>query len=903
MLHRHIGLVLLLIAVGSTSAADPAGIEYFEKSVRPVLLENCASCHGVKKQSAGLRLDSVTGILKGADDGPVIVVGKPKESRLITAINHTTDVKMPEKKLPAETIAVLTAWVERGAPMPDEKAVVAKIDAKSHWAFQAVKEPVVPKDSGAVNEIDAFVLAQLKAKGLTLAPQADPRALICRIYIDMIGLPPTFEESEAFAKDPSLQAYERVVEKLLASPQYGERWARHWLDVARYADTKGYVFTEDRNFPYAFTYRDYVIRSFNEDKPYSQFVIEQIAADRLKLGEDNRALAALGYLTLGRRFNNNIHDIIDDRIEVVTRGFLGLSVGCARCHDHKFDPIPTADYYSLYGIFNSSVEPATLPLIGGKEKSKATLEFEAEVSKMDAAANAFYERMTQQALAKFRTEKALADYLLTATESKGQSAEKIATAVRDQGFNNIILSKWRKFLDSTRGKPDAIFAAWHAVAALKPDAFGKDYAVLKTKLLADSKSHNPLILDAICDLEPNKLADVAAAYGTVLARAVTDEKRSAAAKAIGDLLTGHAGPFVLSEPDVEAIVAVDVKKQYRTLRNAAQNLRATSPLSPPRAMVMEDKPKPTEPVVFLRGNPANRGPQVPRQFLISLSGEDRKPFNDGSGRLELANAIVSPMNPLTARVMVNRVWTWHFGQGLVRTPSDFGFRSDPPTHPELLDWLASKFTGEDAGSIKKLHRRILLSATYKQSTAITERALAADPDDSLLSRSPRRRLEFEPLRDSLLATAGLLDITAIGGRSEDIFKQPFSHRRSVYMFVERQNLPGTLRAFDLANPDQHSAQRYRTTVPQQALFLMNSPFAAEMARGVMKRPEVKAAANDNDRLTAVVRAVLHRNPTPGERGLMMEFLQQSPRGTEATLGPWEQLAQTLMMSNEFAYTD
>jgi mono/diheme cytochrome c family protein len=357
-------------------AAAKGAADFFESQIRPILANNCFSCHGPEKQKAKLRLDSQDVLTKGSENGPVIVPGKPEASKLIRAINYGGDPQMPPKgKLPQKSIDALTAWVKMGVPWPDSPprqqgdSAAASRNAeawKTHWAFQPVRKPPIPtvKTSGwCISPMDTFILAKLEANGLAPAPVADRRTLIRRAYFDLIGLPPSESEVEAFVSDPSPDAFAHLIDRLLSSPQYGERWGRYWLDVARYADSKGYVFNQERRFPYAYTFRDYVIQAFNQDVPYDQFILQQLAADRLPLDSDKHPLAAMGFLTVGRRFMNNIHDIIDDRIDVTTRGLLGLTVTCARCHDHKFDPIPTGDYYSLYGVFASSKEPALPPVI------------------------------------------------------------------------------------------------------------------------------------------------------------------------------------------------------------------------------------------------------------------------------------------------------------------------------------------------------------------------------------------------------------------------------------------------------------------------------------------------------------------------------------------------------------
>ncbi len=696
-------------------AITPAETEFFEKQVRPVLVEQCYKCHGPEKQKGSLRVDSRAALLKGTDDGPVIVSGKPDESSFIKSIRHEGESKMPAKadKLPDAAIAALAEWVKMGAPWPEgdvRPPTAIEVAAKSHWSLQPVHLPAIPevaREQAAIKSpIDNFVLAKLEAAKLEAAPPASKRALIRRATFDLTGLPPTLEEIDAFEKDGSPEAFARVVDRLLASPRYGERWGRYWLDVARYADTKGYVFQEERRYPFAYTYRDWVVRAFNEDMPYDQFLVRQIAADQL--GEaDNSSLAALGFLTLGRRFINNINDIIDDRIDVISRGTMGLTTVCARCHDHKFDPISQKDYYALYGIFASSTEPAPqdLPVLAN---DPASPEYLREREAKEAAIH----------------------------ENYGKRAMELA-------------------------------------------------------LLVTTMQGAPVLLPAEC-VQP-----------------------------------------ILETP----LFTRKAKDEMRELRNKLIGVEA-GPSAPARAMALVDKPQPVTQRVFLRGNPGRPGEEVPRRFLTVLSGGDPQPFTQGSGRLELARAIASKENPLTARVFVNRVWAHLFGAGIVRTPSDFGVKGEPPTHPELLDWLASKFM-EDGWSMKSLQRRILLSSTYQQASDASPSATQTDPENRLLSHMSRQRLDFEALHDSLLFAAGKLDST-MGGRAVEL-TSPAMTRRAIYGAIDRQNLPGVFRTFDFASPDATSPQRYVTTVPQQALFVLNSPFVLEQARALVARPEYAAA--------------------------------------------------------------
>ncbi len=875
---------------GSALAAEKPSVEqldFFEKSVRPVFLDHCVRCHGEKKQEAGLRLDSPAAIRKGTDAGPILVASDPEKSLLMKTVRRTVENAMPpDKALAKEKVEALAQWVKLGAAMPEGTQQAAANPAKDHWAFQPIRKPAVPAN---VHPIDHFVRQKLTAIGLPSPSPADKRTLIRRVSFDLIGLPPTYEDVEAFVNDASPDAYAKLVDRLLAMPQYGERLARHWMDVARYADTKGYVFTEDRNYPYAYTYREYLIRAFNEDKPFDRFVLEQLAADKLKL-DGPPSLAAMGFLTVGRRFSNNIHDIIDDRIDLVTRGLMGLSVGCARCHDHKFDPIPIGDYYSLYGVFQGSHEPKDLPLIGEYQRTAEVAAFEAELAKKEKAAADYEKQMYADALAPFKKPGSIAAMLLATKETQGFANDKADKWAVERKIDPRMLDRWR---NATRGN-DPVFGVWRALAAL-PE---RDFAAKFVDTVKSSKA-NGVVKTVLLESRPANLKETATAYAELLADAAkeTPGRGQPEWQAIVSLMVGPEGVTNPPNADADKLVAIVVKRGFRALRNDAAKFRANAPASPPRAMVMNDNARVGEPVVFLRGNPNNRGPQVPRRMPAVVAGADRKPFTDGSGRLELAQSIVRPDNPLTARVIVNRVWTWHFGQGLVRTPSDFGLRSDPPTHPELLDWLAATFV-EDGWSIKKLHRRILLSEAYRQSSLASADAMKKDPENRLLSRFPRHRLDFEQLRDALLFAAGTLDVAVVGGKSIDLFSAPFTKRRALYGFVDRQNLPGTFRAFDFASPEQHTPQRFQTTVPQQALFLMNSPFVVEQAKALA----ASVIGATDERVRGLYRRTLGRDPSDVERKLAVEFVQ-GPQDKSSGVTGWEQLAQVLLLSNEFSFVD
>ncbi|WP_150107240.1 PSD1 and planctomycete cytochrome C domain-containing protein [Pedosphaera parvula] len=716
--------------------SSKADLEFFENKIRPIFANNCYKCHSHEstKLKGGLSVEYRDTLLKGGDTGPAIVSGDPEKSLLIKAVRYTDpDLQMPPKgeKLSDEQIADLVNWVKMGAPDPRVlTAVAAKTYGESdrnHWSFKAVKKSTVPEVTGkdwVKTPVDAFIAAKLEENGMKPSPVADKRTLIRRATFDLIGLPPTLKEVDTFLADNSPDAFAKVVDRLLASPQYGERWGRYWLDVARYSDTKGDVKVnkEDFRYPYAWTYRDYVIRSFNEDKPYNRFVLEQIAADKMDLGTNRSSLAALGFLTLGERFNGNINDIINDRIDVVTKGTLGLTVTCARCHDHKFDPIPQKDYYSLHGIFASSVEPS-----------------------------------------------------------------------EDQ----------QPLLSKINFTPDY-------------NDFAKQYNTLNQELAG---------------LEASKKG-----------KGKKNNK--------------------------------DVKKEEIQLRREISQLEMTHPGAPVRAMTLVDKARPSDSHVFIRGEAENQGDLVPRRFLEIIGGPNRPVFKNGSGRLELAFSIITTNNPLTARVLVNRVWLHHFGEGFVTTPDDFGNQSAPPSNPELLDYLAVRFM-EDGWSIKKLHRLIMLSSVYQQSSDNNPRYAIKDPNNHLLWRANIRRLEFEAVRDSLLYIGGKLDLT-MGGRPVNLGAAPYSVRRTVYGYVDRRNLPEVYNQFDFANPDIETGKRYETIVPQQALFMMNSPLVVEQARNVVNLPDFLNLRDDEKRIKLLYNIVYQRDPSAIEIKLGLRFLDDSP---------------------------
>jgi hypothetical protein len=730
--------------------------------------------------------------------------------------------------------------------------------------------------------VDAFVRARLAAEGLVASGPAAARTLIRRATFDLLGLPPAPEEVEAFERDRDPRAYENLIERLLASPHYGEHWARHWLDVARYADTKGYVYgREQRTWLHAWVYRDWVVRALNDDLPYDRFLLLQIAADQAA-PDDRSALAAMGFLTLGRRFLGVTRDILDDRIDVVTRGTMGLTVGCARCHDHKYDPIPTRDYYSLYGVFQSCSE-RVVPVAEPERKDEADQKFAAELDKRRKKLNDTLAARRRETADRNRAR--VGDYLAAQLELHKYPEEGFDQILSKTDLIPVFVRVWQEYLHRAALRHDPVFVPWHAYAALPEHEFAARSADV-TKALAEQLLGpiHPVVAKKF-EFAPSAMADVAARYGALFTAALAKGGDEVLRRVLFD-------PKGLCEVPDEPIVNTenffdsDSCNELWKLQNELDNWVLRAPPSWRYGVVLTDRDPPRTPRVFKRGNPANKGDEVPRQFVEVVAGANRKPFAHGSGRLELARAIIDPTNPLTARVLVNRVWAHHFGAGLVRTPSDFGTRAPPPSHPELLDWLTTRFI-EDGWSLKKLHRRILLSATYRQSSAgpgdavQLAKAQQRDPENRLLWRANVRRLAFEEMRDALLASTGRLQRT-LGGRAGDLFAPAFA-RRTLYGTIDRQFFPSTLRIFDVANPDLHVPQRNDTTVPQQALYFLNHPLMVGHARALAAR--TAGAADDAARVQQMYRYAYQRPATAVQSALALELVQRAREDKESILPP------------------
>lgn len=768
--------ILIIVAPDSGVAAD--GSDFFERHVRPILVKHCYECHSesAMAREGGLLLDRESGWLEGGDSGKAVVPNQPAASLLLKAVLYESEeLQMPpEKKLEERDLKILNQWIRTGASGPgsdlgttefsrlgDQEFLSKK--AAQHWAYQAIgsnEPPLVDNPQWSKSAIDRFVYAKLQENSLTPSRPVRIRTLLRRLSYDLTGLPPAVSQVKEFAvafeKDRSI-AINNVVDGLLESQSYGERMAQMWLDVARYADTDSAYRPDTRTpfyFPFAFTYRDYVVDAFTADKPFDQFVKEQLAADLMGFEKTDPETAALGFLTVGPHANRSQQESIDDLIDLTTRGLMGVTVACARCHDHKYEAVPTKDYYALHGVFSSVTRLDELD-----EKKQPVLT---------------HYRTSDSDVADYRKQRAVIDKKIKAAAGK-----------KSGGNNRSVSQKIRE---------------------------------------------------------------------TELA----------------ELLTFHPG-------------------------------------APAHTMVVAEKKRPINSAVFIRGDATNRGDIVPRRFLTLLDSE-QEPFpSTDSGRLALAEHIVDPSNPLTARVFVNRVWGLLMGSHLVATPSDFGLQGTPPTHLELLDWLAADFMAH-GWSTRYLVKSIVLSQTYQQRSGFREDAAAVDSQNRFLWRANRKHLSIEAIRDTVLFVSGQLDRTP-GGRAAPLWSNDYSKRRAIYGYVNRFNLDPTLRAFDFPSRMQATSARGESIVAPQALFTLNSPLVVDQAIAITELPEFRAAPTDEDRVVAVFEAILQRPPAPPEMTRIVRFVEQQKklfaalRKKSKVTNPWPLVTQAILMSNEFQYVD
>ncbi|MDA7527845.1 PSD1 and planctomycete cytochrome C domain-containing protein, partial [bacterium] len=687
------GLVLALFLFGS-AYGDDESVELFEREIRPLLINKCSECHTGSMLSGGLNLESRESLLQGGESGSPLNLDQPEMSLLLQAIRRSDGLEMPpEDPLNDREIAAVEEWIKLGAPWPETGHILSHKSQtqRAHWAFQPISNPDVPRiensDWGR-NPIDAFILRRLNEAKLHPAPEADRRTLSRRLSYTLTGLPPSPEQVASFIANNNPQAYEEYVDELLASPRYGEHWARHWLDVARYSDTKGYVYArEERFWVHAWAYRDWVVDALNRDLPYDQFLRLQIAADQVNDCEKSD-LAAMGFLTLGRRFLGVPWDVIDDRIDTLCRGTMGLTVACARCHDHKYDPIPTADYYSLYGVFASSEEQLVR-----LQDAPASDSYEAELEKRKTALNEKLRNSRKESSDRARSR--VQDYLMAQLELEKYPAQGFDQIFEKDDLLPAFVRSWQAWLHQSKRSQEPVFAAWHLFREIPAEQFEEKSATVSQYLtqLPDDQL-NRLVRDAF-QTPPASFDEVISRYAVLLQQVDADwqahQKNASdqviklndpSAEQLRQVLYGPRAPSDIRDQPVahiETFFDSGTLTELWKLQGEVDRWIINSAERVPHALILRDVEVPSDPRILKRGNPVNYGDDVPRQFLQLLSGAKQEPFKKGSGRRELADAITSPQNPLTARVIVNRVWAYHFGQGLVTTPSDFGLRSSPPS--------------------------------------------------------------------------------------------------------------------------------------------------------------------------------------------------------------------------------
>jgi len=923
-----IGALALSPTPSFAGSSDSDGVEFFEKKIRPVLAERCYECHShqAKKLKANLYLDSRQGMLQGGDSGVALVLGEPEKSRIVEAIRYANpDLQMPPKQqLPETAIADLIEWIKRGAPWPEkdapktadssEETLPLDKSRREHWAWQPVRvrpPPIVKDRPAPQNDIDRFVLAKLEEKGLKPSPPAERRTLIRRAYFDLIGLPPSLEEVEAFVHDQSTDAFAKVVDRLLASPHYGERFGRHWLDVARYGEDQAHSF-KPRLYPQGYRYRDWLVRALNNDMPYDRFVMEQIAGDLLEGPERLERLPALGFFALGPVYygDSKMFDQLDDRIDTLARGFLGLTVACARCHDHKYDPVTQKDYYSLAGVF-ASTEYTEAPLAPKEvvdEYNKAQKAIQSHTNDI----NNLLEGESMKLSEGLRFD--IGRYMVGAWKLHNRRKTKPETSMeefaREQRLHHFVLERWVKYLSAPKTNQHPYLGLWIEMLAdqdPKKDLSADETAAAEAGKIAGAFQN--LVVSAIKlreALEQN--------YGAALALAADKDKETLpkptldkSQAALLDQIMGKDAVLAIPRNQLEKLLPAETKSKLAQLKKEMERLSKEAPPKYPFAHSLHESSKIRDLPVLLRGNPDSAGEEAPRRFLCILAGENAPPFKNGSGRLELARAIADKQNPLTARVMVNRVWQHHFGQGLVRTPSNFGLLGERPTHPELLDYLAGWFV-DHGWSIKSLHRFVMLSSTYQLSSKSDPRQEAVDAENKYLWRMNRHRLEVEVWRDAMLAVSGTLERT-IGGPSDKL-ASPENRRRTFYASISRHDLDSLLRLFDFPDPNVTSDQRTVTTVPLQQLFVLNSEFVIRQAKALAGRLAAVPAEGDAARIRHAFMLLYGRPPTDREAKLGLEFLVESKAARahgeskeKDPLSRWEQYAQVLLSANEFMYID
>ena len=908
---------------------ESAALEFFEKKVRPLLVAKCYECHSEKDVNGGLRLDSKQAVAKGGDTGAVVIPGKPDESLLIEAIRYENrDLQMPPKnRLTNEEVLILEKWVAIGAPDPRNSSPIMAgptgmsiEEGRQFWSLKPVSNPDVPsvKETTWVNTpVDNFVLRRLEDAGLAHAPKADKRTLIRRATLDLIGLPPTVDEIKDFLADDSPDAFQKVTGRLLASPQYGARWGRHWLDVARYADSNG--LDENLAFGNAWRYRDYVVNSFNSDKPFHRFVIEQLAGD-LVPGANRETRIATGYLSLGAKVlaepdkEKLFMDTIDEQLDSTGKAFFAMTIGCARCHDHKFDPLKQADYYSLAAIFKSTRtfgDTQTGVIKHWYEHKFATAEelerlkaVDAEIDRKKSAANSY----KSAAVSKIRTEarSKVIEYLIASVGlSPNPSLTDVAVVAKQYDLHPRILHHCRLHIEYHRDTE--LYAEWHAaVSSGKPED-------AKTRI---EKHYRPLFDRAAKASKEDKKGD-----------AKNDDLLKLAISELNDTTGLLAVP---SKP--EFALDPETLKEYYRLKEEARLVESHAP-DVSASMGVSDGDVLASLPIHIRGSHRNLGTPVPRDFPQVMRTSSTRPIlpRNQSGRLEFARWAANTQHPLTARVFVNRVWRWHFGAGLVRTTENFGKLGDRPSHPKLLDWFARQFM-QSGWAIKDLHRLIMSSSVYQMDSIHPEQGRAAklDPENRLLWKFQMQRLEAEQVRDSILASSGRLD-KSLGGKTIPLRNRQFvfdhtsidhtkydSLRRAIYLPVVRNNLYPMFAQFDFPDPTMPTGSRSTTVVAPQALLLMNSTLVMDSADELAKSL-LAFDGNNYQRVHMAYERTLGRLPSAKEAERAVAFIAnlnnrlqaKKPSSNVVFDGPvpappnqpkaWSMLCQSLFATNEFIY--
>ncbi len=943
-------LPLTLIALGITAiiwlpsvqgieanfTQDTTQQEFFEKKIRPILAANCQKCHNMNAQVAQLDMTTAEGFARGGESGPLVNKETPEASRLLKVISYDESLKMPPKgKLKPEEIADITAWVKMGAPWPGaiasapaksapKNASVRSFteDEKNFWAYQPMKQvtpPSVKNTAWVKSPIDNFILAKLEEKNLQPAAPADKLTLLRRATFDLTGLPPTQAEMQAFLNDKSPDAFKKVIERLLASSRYGEKWGRNWLDVARYADSTGN--DEDHRYPHAWKYRDYVIQAFNQDMPYDQFVREQIAGDLLPAsdgGEVNRrGIIATGFLALGAKAiaqqdkKKMLYDVYDEQVDVTSKAFLGLTMACARCHNHKFDPILTKDYYSMIGIFASTKSfsnadshvsvPLEKPLVPKAEFEKylAAKKANAELAKKNQLAIEEITDSIKEPMAKEYAGR-LAD-LMVAARQIYQENQPLETVAKQTNLPENVLKKWVDYLkprDQIRG----YLNEWNDAKPAQLRTVATSYQARLQKHLDDYQAQiNKWRPEYQAALAQNKSLPEKPKFEAGDDRFFNDVYFS-------------GGPFTISDKNKNNFSAAQWAK-IEALHKTAEEIKKAAPQEPELACAVEDG-TPVQQKVFIRGDYNSFGDDAPPSFPAILANYDSKPNFVGSGRLQFAEWLTAPNHPLTSRVMSNRIWQWHFGEGIVRTPDNFGKMGERPSHPELLDFLAWQFVKNNY-SIKAMHRLIMLSSTY-QMASDNPNTFEADQDNRLLSRFNRHRLSVEEMRDAILAIDGSIDLTMGGtlqtGRGTDgetsqgrLSVNPESlKRRSVYIPLRRANLPTMLNLFDFGDATTMMGKRSLTNVATQALFWLNSDFLTNASKEISKTVWGAAAKSNGERINNAYALILNRLASKEEIDAAMQYIEgykQKAQGEKAEALAWQSYCRILLASNDFLYVD